>query len=185
VLLRAEGFAGRITVEDGVCTWHRALNWQGFPCPVDAGRMSFDAAGRLIEDGVHAEYREEWEAVAEPAFAARPLAGDGLTGLLVHNARTFLLALGQEGAPARPGQAEALRNGTAAPQDAAPAFASVHVLGRWEGTDGIATLSTQPFCEGRRVLTLDGPELRVALPGFDGAPRRLSLRTPLTEPLTP
>jgi hypothetical protein len=58
----------------------------------------------------------------------------------------------------------------------AAAFASVYVLGHWEGAAGIADLSTQPFAEGRAVLGRDG---LLTLPAFDG---RI---TPRTLPLSP
>ena len=59
-LAEAEGFAGEITVSDGVCTWDRRLNWHGRPEGIDAGRVEFDASGDLLETGVHADYSESW-----------------------------------------------------------------------------------------------------------------------------
>lgn len=176
VMLGAEGFAGRITLDGDICTWHRDWNWRGFPCPVDAGRLWFDAAGRLIEDGVHAEYREEWERAPAVSLAAEAVEGPGAEGLLIGNADAFLLALGRRGAPARPDLAAALRDGTAMSGDAAPAFASVYILGHWRDGTGIADLSTQPFCEGRPVLSRQPGTARLALPDFHGREVAQTLR---------
>lgn len=168
VLLSAEGFAGRTTLTGDTCTWHRAWNWRGFPCPVDAGTLRFDPAGRLVEDGVHAKYREEWQAVPGGTWAAMSAEAAGMSGLLIASDTQFLLGLGQRGAPACPGLVAALRAGTATVADAEAAFASVYVMGRWQGTAGIADLSTQPFCEGRAVLARDGATARLTLPDFHG-----------------
>lgn len=170
-LLAAEGFAGHVTLDADICTWTRERNWRGFPCTVDAGRLWFDDAGLLIEDGVHADYREEWQCVETPALSAFAI---GEEGFLLSNATTFLLALGDRVTPTTGPLVAALRDGTASAGDAAAAFASVYVLGHWEGGAGIADLSTQPFAEGRAVLTRDG---LMTLPAFDGriAPRPLPL----------
>ena len=175
VLLSAEGFAGRIALDGDICTWHRDWNWRGFPCPVDAGKLWFDETGRLIEDGVHADYREEWQQVPGEPWQAQAIAGEAATGVLFRNAQNFLLALGRPGAPARPDLAGALSDGTAQAADAAPVFASVYILGHWHGGNGVADLSTQPFCEGRPVLHLDGPRADLVLPDFHGRPKRLPL----------
>jgi hypothetical protein len=89
--------------------------------------------------------------------------------MLLTNATGFLLALGTLGAAAWPDLARALREGEAPPEAAAPAFASVYVMGHWAAGQGVADLSTQPFCEGLPVLTLDGPVARLTLPDFHGA----------------
>ncbi|MGL5010305.1 MAG: hypothetical protein ACRC6I_10505, partial [Paracoccaceae bacterium] len=168
VLLSAEGFAGHTMLAGNVCTWHRDWNWRGFPCPVDAGTLWFDPAGRLIEDGVHADYREEWQAVAGGAWAALSVKAEGAEGLLIGNGAQFLLGLGQGNAPAWAGLAAALCDGTAAAAEAEAAFASVYVMGRWQGATGIADLSTQPFCEGKAVLQRDRAGARLTLPDFHG-----------------
>jgi hypothetical protein len=165
-LLEAEGFAGRITLDGDVCTWARYWNWRGFPCAVDAGRLWFDEKGLLIEDGVHADYREEWAHIPGPDWTAQEVQADGMDGMLLTNDSGFLLALGQRDAPVWPDLAAALTAGIAAAGDAAPAFASIYVMGHWEGANGIADLSTQPFCEGRPVLAREGGTL--TLPDFHG-----------------
>jgi hypothetical protein len=176
MLLSAEGFAGHTTLAGDVCTWHRSWNWRGFPCPVDAGTLWFDDHGHLIEDGVHADYREEWQYVPAPAWRAWEVQADDADGMLISNERAFVLALGQRGSSASPQLAQALRDGTARADEAAHAFGSVYVMGRWQGGQGIAELSTQPFCEGDAVLTLDQTRAELTLPDFHGALHIRALR---------
>lgn len=168
VLLSAEGFTGRTTLVGDICTWHRDLNWRGFPCPVDAGTLWFDPAGRLIEDGVHANYREEWQAVPGGDWTAMAFEGAGAEGVLIADDSQFVLGLGQRDATAFPGLAAALREGTATAAEAEAAFASVYVMGHWRGIAGIADLSTQPFCEGQAVLQRDHVRAHLTLPDFHG-----------------
>ena len=168
VLLSAEGFAGRTTLEGDICTWHRDWNWRGFPCPVDAGTLWFDPEGRLIEDGVHADYREEWQAVPGGHWTALAFEGAGAEGLLIANETQFLLGLGQRNAPALSGLAAALLDGLLPLAAAEAAFASVYVIGHWQGRTGVADLSTQPFCEGQAVLQRDNAMARLTLPDFHG-----------------
>ncbi len=181
LLLSAEGFAGRTSLAGDVCTWARQWNWRGFPCAVDAGRLEFDASGHLIEDGVHADYREEWHRVPAPDWAAWAAATDVADGMLISNGTGFVLGLGQRDAPARPSLVQALREGTADPAEAAPAFASVYAMGRWRGAQGVADLSTQPFCEGHVVLTRGPGGTDLTLPDFHGTSVTRTLRlTPLS-----
>lgn len=173
-LLGAEGFAGQTTLDGDICTWTRTWNWRGFPCPVDAGKLWFDAAGRLIEDGVHSDYREEWEQVPSDPWHPFAVESDTGSGLLLTNDRSFLLGLGQKDAAADPLLAQVLRTGEALPADAGQAFRSVYVMGHWDGMTGIADLSTQPFCEGRGVL--DRSDNTLTLPDFDGMTGTQTLR---------
>lgn len=181
LLLSAEGFAGRTTLDRDICTWHRDWNWRGFPCPVDAGRLWFDPAGRLIEDGVHADYREEWQAVPGGPWQAMAAETAGAEGLLITCDTHFLLGLGQRNAPAWPALAAALRDGSAPAAEAEAAFGSVYLIGHWQGAAGIADLSTQPFCEGLPVLHRDAGAARLTLPDFRGRMQGQTLRlTPLS-----
>ncbi len=158
-LMRAEGFAGTISVEDGVCTWARAINWHGTPQAVDAGRMSFDADGTLVEDGVHARYRELWRHVPGQALSATRIAAGDLAGVLVRTEDIFLLALGDPAAPPTAPLADALAHGER-PASLARHFATGYALGHWEGALGVADLSTNPFEEGTPVLERHGTGLR-------------------------
>lgn len=169
LLLAAEGFAGRTSLAGDVCTWARQWNWRGFPCAIDAGALRFDGSGHLIEDGIHADYREEWHRVPGPDWAAWAVSTNSADGMLLSNGDVFVLGLGQQDAPAWPNLAQALRDGDAAPADAASAFASVYVMGRWDGAQGVADLSTQPYCEGQAVLTRSAVSADLTLPDFHGA----------------
>ncbi|MEO0380809.1 MAG: hypothetical protein AAF252_11115 [Pseudomonadota bacterium] len=150
-LLKAEGFAGTIDVADNRCTWAREINWHGVPEVDDIGLMSFED-GALIEDGVLADYRELWQPMPAAPFRGHRVAFDGLAGILVENDIEFLIGLGPVPAP---------RSGLAAQ------FASTYAYGHWTDTEGVATLSTNPFCEGTVVLRRDGGFTWHA-PSFDG-----------------
>lgn len=141
-LTNAEGFAGTVRVENCVCTWARHINWHGETRDIDAGRLSWDETGDLIETGVHAHYTELWTRPSDSTHSGLKLAGDGLTGFLVSVGEAFVFGLGQPDAPA-----------FALGGAVAPLFDGVHLFGRWEGDTGIATLSTNPFQEGNACLT--------------------------------
>jgi hypothetical protein len=134
-LLRVEGFAGEITVTDSQCTWHRAINWQGALARPDVGAMWFDG-NVLIEDGVHAQYREAWLAQPTAPLRGHPIAWGDMTGVLVESDDRFLLGIGP------------------VPMDRSPrdTFASFYALGTWDGAHGIADLATDPFAMGTPVL---------------------------------
>jgi len=134
-LLRVEGFAGEITVTDSQCTWHRAINWQGALARPDVGAMWFDG-DVLIEDGVHAQYREAWLAEPTAPLRGHPIAWGDMTGVLVESDDSFLLGIGP------------------VPMDRSPrdTFASFYALGSWDGAHGIADLATDPFAMGKPVL---------------------------------
>lgn len=61
VLARQQGFAGLLKVDGNRLTWERWLDFQPLAAP-DVGRVHFEGEV-LVEHGVHAEYREEWERV--------------------------------------------------------------------------------------------------------------------------
>lgn len=151
-LMEAEGFAGHITVVDEKCTWHRQINWHGVPEQSDIGLMSFDDAGGLIEDGVLAEYRELWQRLPQPDLRSRALRCGDLSGVVIENDAMFMLAIGGEPRGTTSALIQALDKGTAQTAALHAHFASTYVLGRWHGAQGIAALSTNPFCEGQVVL---------------------------------
>lgn len=153
-LMEAEGFAGTITVEHSICTWHRHINWHGRPEAVDAGRMSFGADGNLIEDGVHADYRELWHKLPAGPLTGRVVRAGALRGVLVRSDRMFLIGLGVPDAPPSAPVRAVLLDGRR-PDGLAAHFASDYVLGHWQGAQGIADLSTNPLREGQAVLKWD------------------------------
>lgn len=157
-LMRAEGFAGLTSVENGRCTWNRQINWHGFPTDADVGDLWFDEAGCLIEDGVHAEYREQWRRVEGGDYrSVRREGPDGLE-VAIWNDVWFILACGVEGAPAMPGLADRLSAGTAGAEEVARQFGSFYGLGRWDGEAGIVTMATDPTRIGRAILARDGTQ---------------------------
>lgn len=150
-MMRAEGFAGHTTVTNGVCTWHRAVNWHGRPDGLDAGHMSFHANGDLIEDGVHADYQELWQPVSSSTLTGMQVRAGSLTGVLVWSETIFLLGLGEPSAPSTSDLLSALGHGEKPEAISAHPW-SGYTMGQWDGDVGVATLSTNPFCEGHPAL---------------------------------
>lgn len=166
-LLQSEGFAGTITVAAGRCTWHRDINWQGQPEMDDIGVMSFEN-GALMENGVFGEYRERWMPEVTQPLRGHRLAYDEMSGVLIENDDVFLVGVGRAlDAPAMGASPDGI--------DMRMRFASTYALGRWDGKNGIATLSTNPFCEGKIVLTR-GATFAWHAPCFDGATEARTLR---------
>lgn len=180
-LMQAEGFAGDITVVDGVCTWARHINLHGLPAPVDAGAMWFQDDGALIEDGVHATYRERWHGVATPPLNALSVEVDGLRIITVWNAHVFLVASGPLRHAADPHLIDVLRAGTDDPATRAAGFAAQYTLGTWQDGVGMATLSTNPFAEGTPALRHASNGLIWTRTGFDGTRTDIPLPAPLQE----
>jgi hypothetical protein len=67
-----QGFAGALEVEGNVLTWRRWLDFQPPTGVADVGRMRFTRLDEMVEEGVHADYREVWERIgpASPDRAA-------------------------------------------------------------------------------------------------------------------
>ena len=55
------GFAGVTEVTGERCQWHRAIDFQPPSGRADIGRMQFERADYLIEDGLDDSYHEVWE----------------------------------------------------------------------------------------------------------------------------
>ena len=150
-LLTSEGFAGHITVQNSQCTWHRAVNWHGVPGRPDTGLMSLAKEG-LVEDGVHAEYRELWQAVPEHDLNGMRVRFGDMTGVLISSDQVFLLGIG----PTPQGTTERLladlAEESADRRALRQVFESEYVMGVWDGTTGRAQMSTNPFQEGQIVL---------------------------------
>lgn len=162
-LAQAEGFAGEISLDGPLCTWHRMINWHGAPDGIDAGALAFAADGALIETGVHADYSERWlQEAAGPACGFR-LTSPGLTGFLVTVGGRFVLGLGQ------PSDVGAM-----APKGAA-LFSNVYAFGHWQEDAGHADLATNPLAEGRTILTRDNGFFHLQYPDFYGEIFQVSL----------
>lgn len=115
-LARAEGFAGRITLDGAVCTWARDINWHGTPDAADIGHISFDAQGRMIEAGVEADYTELWERAEAPPPTARHYRNGGDRAFIVSAGNRFVIGIG------RPGRRRPRRSWPRCPRGRCPAM---------------------------------------------------------------
>ena len=173
-LMQAEGFAGTIDVADSICTWAREINWHGETPDVDAGRMWFTEDGNLIEDGVHADYRELWQQAAKPPRQARRVEASDLSGILVWSPEMFLLGMGRPDAPATSAMIAALETGEI-PTDLPAHFETEYTFGHWQLDIGIADLCTNPFREDETALSRRGAGWTWHRAGFDGTPADIPL----------
>lgn len=167
VLAQAEGFAGRITMEGMRCTWHREINWHGTPEAEDIGDISFRDDGAMIEAGVLADYTELWDGGPSKAMAAATLRMDDKIGFLVTIGTVFVFGIGKTGLPAT---AELLDRMQAEHSTdlARPLFDGFHAFGHWDGQKGIASLATNPFCEGGIILSQSADGFIWHQTDFDG-----------------
>jgi hypothetical protein len=173
-LMASEGFAGTIAVQDSVCTWTRAINWHGTPQTIDAGRMWFDDAGGLIEDGVHADYRELWNASKDPTESALVFETGGQQGFLLASATHFVLALDVRGAASRMPLITALESGRV-PDELLGCFDCVYAFGDWIGADGVARYATNPLMQGKPVVTRGRNGIKIHTQTFGGAERSFTV----------
>lgn len=167
VLARAEGFAGHATLDNGICTWVREINWHGHPDEVDAGRITFDDAGRMVEEGVHADYVELWEKRSGSGAQALQFSGAGYTGFLMARGEAFVLGIGTPDKPASADLVDALEEGKR-PDGLADLFDGLHAVGTWSGDTAVSTLATNPFAEGKPAVRLTGNGLIWNKIAFDG-----------------
>lgn len=166
-LADAEGFAGHVTLDGALCTWHREINWHGIPENLDIGALSFDATGAMIEEGVQADYAELWHARTAGQGTAFRVAGAGYLGLLVTCGSAFVLGIGRPGTPPTRPLKESLRKGQL-PEGMDRLFDGIHAYGVWTGTDAVARLATQPLSENRVVASLTESGVTWRRIGFDG-----------------
>ncbi len=150
-LAAAEGFAGTIAVGHDVCTWDRRINWHGQPETVDAGLLEWDADGRLIETGVHADYAELWERTTGPSEAMH-LRATGIEAFLVTVGENFVFGAGRPGAPRASAALDLLRVGKRT-SELTLFFDLPFVLGRWQGQAGVVLSATNPLLNGTRIIT--------------------------------
>ncbi len=157
-LKKAEGFAGRIEVQDSICTWHREINWQGPPTEPDSGALHFEPDGALTETGVHANYSERWtHGITPPIEAHRfsvPDIEDALQGIVIFSKEHFFFGVGLPVLERQP----LSDHGATAPSDGYY-FGSEYAYGRWNGTEGVVELHTNPFCEKRKILSSHAGQL--------------------------
>ena len=168
-LTQAEGFSGHISLVDNTCTWHRDINWHGQSDQIDAGILSFNESDDvLMEDGIYAKYQEQWQRQAKHEFEVFKLYQSGIKGLLLVSDSLFILGAGNVSAPSTASLKAALRNGEV-PGSAQLLFSSQYCFGHWDGDNGVAELSTNPFCENKRVLFRDQKDIKWVQHCFDGS----------------
>ncbi len=175
-LLQGEGFAGRVTLKDSQCTWHRHINWHGKPDTLDMGHIAFDDESRMIETGVHADYTELWQQLPSQEHRSLEFSGGGYAGFMVSNGPQFVLGIGKPDKPSTKQDLATLEAG-AIPQGIDSLFDGIHALGHMAGTTGTATLATNPFYEGQTVITLTQKGAIWHRIGFDGTRSAVELHS--------
>nr|WP_319387443.1 hypothetical protein [uncultured Roseibium sp.] len=175
-LAGSEGFAGWAAVDDGVCTWQRAINLQGPETGRDIGRLE-RASGGLFEYGVYADFVELWleQHKGEPAPEGRVFTcAGGFWGFLITTPSRFLFACDR---PTRKNLAipwnEALAQALAiADRDQLnDLFQAEYSFGRLENEAAVIELSSQPnrvgtvLCENLRAAS---DQLATHHASFDG-----------------
>lgn len=92
-----EGFAGRLTVDDDVCHWHRELDYRPPGEFDDIGRADFIGDEFLLETGVLAEYTELWRKSLPGGSGVLAMRAEqppgGRTGILVAVGDYFMYAV--------------------------------------------------------------------------------------------
>lgn len=159
-LTKAEGFAGRIEVSESICTWHRGINWHGPSAAIDAGRLHVEDTSTLIETGVHDDYCEQWRLSQNPPARAHRVTYNNLHGIVIFTNTHFFFGIG---VPVD----SLLEQDTATVSQINP-FESEYTCGRWNGHEGIAVLSTNPFNEMQQVLSAESGQLKWHHLSFNG-----------------
>lgn len=89
------GFAGITAISGDTCQWHRAIDFQPPSSREDIGRMHFERADYLIEDGLDDSYHEVWERLPESLgrnWGQWLASADGRQGCLLLAGDYFLFA---------------------------------------------------------------------------------------------
>ena len=152
LLMTAEGFAGTIAVDGGVCTWTRAIDWHGASEAADVGRMSWDEDGALIETGVEANYAERWLRQSDSGLGSRVLTDGPWRLQLAWSDEALAMGVEEPGAPASAPLREALGRGERPLAAIERQFRGEFTLARWDSDRAVATLSTHPMRAGAVVL---------------------------------
>lgn len=158
-VMRAEGFAGEITLQGDICTWAREIDWHGPTDTPDAGRLNFLAEDTMLETGVAAAYSEQWQRTDNAPEGALRLTGAGRVAFLVTVGGRFVFGVGPAAAEGAIGSAAtlaALETGQREEAALAAHFESVYIFGRWHHGVGIAIQATNPLLEGEKVLHCTG-----------------------------
>lgn len=168
-----QGFAGALEVDGSVLTWRRWLDFQPPTAVADVGRMRFTRLDQMVEEGVHADYREDWERVGPASLdrAAFTLqveySSTGIprrrVGVLVIVGDYFMFALDRLAAlPLGTNLAELAEGDELAFEQRDQLFACEISLGRRRGgRPWEISHSTLPEHEGQSLLDVHGVLVRV------------------------
>ena len=172
-MAKVQGFAGQLTVADGICYWRRDVDYQPPTDSPDEGRYSL-SDDVLVEDGIHAEYQEIWRRAPdslEPAAAFKLDGEDGRTGVLVIGGRFMIEFVSRAVAPpAAASLVEAVEAALAAGDRAtAEDLLSTRIRFAERGADGrwLTRLSSLPWLQDQPVwvdgaAAFDGDSLLTA-----------------------
>ena len=160
LLARAEGFAGKTTVKDNVCTWTRHINLQGPLKGVDTGRLQQTPDG-LLETGIHTQYKTLWQQFDSAVPQTQIMTNShGQTLVILWTATRFAMGLGwhertihTRSLPEHVDYALNCCNSAIL----ARAFDQEFCVGRIEAEHGIIEHSTQPMRSG--TLAFDATPL--------------------------
>lgn len=183
-VMRAEGFAGEITLCGNACTWAREIDWHGARDTPDAGRLEMLNDQTMLETGLAAEYSEQWRRTGDVADGAMRLEGKDRLGFLVTVGERFVFGLGpapETGHVATSARVMAALEAGQRDEAALTAhFESVYIFGRWHRGTGIAIQATNPLLEGKKVLNCNGKNVTIDHMSYHGHLRHLTL-SPLRE----
>lgn len=151
-LAAVQGFAGELSVGDGVCSWRRDLDYQPPSGVPDEGAFRLDG-DLMIEDGIHTPYQEIWR--RDPQSRGDLQAWRREDGLRVR-AGGYFMDITEREFPLPPGAtlAEIVRAALAAGDRATAIDAlSMRISFGVIGPDSAwrITASTWPWLEGRTV----------------------------------
>ena len=172
-VMRAEGFAGEITLRGNVCTWAREIDWHGPKETPDVGRLDFAAEDTMLETGMAADYTEQWQRTDNVPEGALRMAGAGRIAYLVTVGNRFVFGVGPVSATGSATALAALEAGQRDEAALAAHFESVYIFGRWHHGVGIAIQATNPLLEGEKVLHCSGRGVTLEHMTYHGQRHRL------------
>ncbi|MGZ4561066.1 MAG: hypothetical protein ACXVXJ_08895 [Mycobacteriaceae bacterium] len=171
-LLEQEAFAGTLSLTGEVAEWHRSIDLTLSAPLGDLGRLHLEGE-RLVEDGVHEVYLEQWERVARGAYIGLQLSNGETPAVLARVGSVFGWARGRS--VRLPAGTDLVELVSRVPFEEAVALLDVEIcLGTVDERGWIVERSTLPHGVGRDLR----PEL---LP--DGTVRTSDL-TPAGETLS-
>ena len=149
-----DGFAGELTVSDGVFEWRRDIDFQPPGPTPDRGRLTRDG-DTMIEEGYHEPYIEHWHydgAARPPAYALRLIDNaDGRCSQIVRVGDIFMYARGRFTDPPAAANLQACIAGAGTLEQAQHMVDCEISFGTITGADWVIAQSTLPFREGHHL----------------------------------